>query len=747
MQPHAIASSGIGLRCGAALLAALQVFAGFPQPAFAQEQDNSSKTATPIKHVIVIIGENRTFDHVFATYKPVRGQKVDNLLSKGIVNADGTPGPNYSYATQYSAEDTHRNKYEVSPQEKSFYPELPAPLAGGPTTPYVSTLAQAKMVETGLPDDTYYSYLTTGGTGLKAKTPDTRIPNVNSLPAGPFQITPGIPYDAYAGRADSRYKCNKGDFPAAAEQPDTEASPTRLESPNRAIEKLESKERFPLSNSPCYDGTLLISGGFSEPVICCTWSLNVPSPVHRFYQMWQQLDCNAAYATKRNPSGCRSDLFPYVEVTVGAGANGQKRPTPFTEATTGEGGLSMGFYNMQQGDAPYLKYLADHYAMSDNYHQAVMGGTGANHIALGTGDAIWFSDGNGNPVRPPHKQLVAAGTPNAGVVDEVENPNPAPKTDNWYKEDGYGGGSYGSASYGGGSYSNCSDSDQPGVASVLNYLSILPYQVDPKCSPGRYYLLNNYNPGYFGNGQNAYTDTSKGNTVFTVPPSTLRNIGDALLEKNISWKYYGDQWNLYVNDPYYLNPANAYCNICNFFQYSTSIMTNAAVRTAHLKDTVDLYQDIQNGVLPAVSFVKPSGLVDGHPASSKLNLFEGFVKKIVDGVQSNPALWKDTAIIVTTDEGGGYYDSGYVQPVDFFGDGTRIPLIVVSRFNDPGKISHQYNDHVSILKFIEKNWGLDPLTKRSRDNLPNPKQYGSNPYVPANSPAIGDLMNLFDFTK
>lgn len=52
----------------------------------------------------------------------------------------------------------------------------------------------------------------------------------------------------------------------------------------------------------------------------------------------------------------------------------------------------MGFYNMQQGDAPYLKYLADHYAMSDNYHQAVMGGTGANHIMLGTGDAMWFAN-------------------------------------------------------------------------------------------------------------------------------------------------------------------------------------------------------------------------------------------------------------------------------------------------------------------------------------------------------------------
>ena len=97
------------------------------------------------------------------------------------------------------------------------------------------------------------------------------------------------------------------------------------------------------------------------------------------------------------------------------------------------------------------------------------------------------------------------------------------------------------------------------------------------------------------------------------------------------------------------------------------------MRTAHIKDTTDLYDDIQSGTLPAVSFVKPSGLVDGHPASSKLDLFEGFVKKIVDGVQANPKLWNDTAIFVTFDEGGGYYDSGYVQPLDFFGDGTAHP--------------------------------------------------------------------------
>jgi phospholipase C len=69
----------------------------------------------------------------------------------------------------------------------------------------------------------------------------------------------------------------------------------------------------------------------------------------------------------------------------------------------------MGFYKMVQGDAPYLKYLADHYAMSDNFHQSVMGGTGANHVMLGTGDGIWFTDGNGNAAVPPHNVFINAG--------------------------------------------------------------------------------------------------------------------------------------------------------------------------------------------------------------------------------------------------------------------------------------------------------------------------------------------------
>jgi phospholipase C len=132
-------------------------------------------------------------------------------------------------------------------------------------------------------------------------------------------------------------------------------------------------------------------------------------------------------------------------------------------------------------------------------------------------------------------------------------------------------------------------------------------------------------------------------------------------------------------------------------------------------------------------------------AGNTLDLYEGFAKKAVDAVKANPELWKDTAIFITFDEGGRYYDSGYVQPLDFFGDGTRLPLSVISKFTKPGHISHDFSDHVSILKFIERNWSVAPVTKRSRDNFPHPIAACKNPYAPINSPAISTLFELFDF--
>jgi phospholipase C len=171
-----------------------------------------------------------------------------------------------------------------------------------------------------------------------------------------------------------------------------------------------------------------------------------------------------------------------------------------------------------------------------------------------------------------------------------------------------------------------------------------------------------------------------------------------------------------------------------------------SLRADHMRDVTDLFTDLTNGRLPAVSYVKPDGAMDGHPASSKWILFEAFVDNIVKLAQSNKELWKETAILITVDEGGGYYDSGFIQPVDFFGTGPRIPMIAVSPFSTGGHISHVYNEHSSVVKFIERNWKLDTtLTSRSRDNLPNPRMDDENPYVPTNMPATGDLFDLFRF--
>ncbi|WP_418789312.1 alkaline phosphatase family protein [Paraburkholderia pallida] len=138
----------------AASLAAAALFcsAADSQPQFSP--DPSSATLTPIKHVIIIVGENRTFDHVFGAYQPRAGQTVSNLLSKGIIRADGGPGPNFKLAEQYMAKATNPSRFDASPTSKQPYPTLPAPNTGSAPSaasdanpPPFATLAAAQAAE------------------------------------------------------------------------------------------------------------------------------------------------------------------------------------------------------------------------------------------------------------------------------------------------------------------------------------------------------------------------------------------------------------------------------------------------------------------------------------------------------------------------------------------------------------------------------------------------------------------------
>src|SRR5262249_14079262 len=126
--------------------------------------------------------------------------------------------------------------------------------------------------------------------------------------------------------------------------------------------------------------------------------------IHQYFQMVQQMDCaiDAEHVSKANPTGCLHDLQSGITTTYSTPPGSAPHDT----------GQTMAFFNMQKGDVPLFKSLADEFTMSDNSHQPVMGGTGPDSAPLGFADQVVFTDGTaaGTLVPPP------AGT--------VYNPNP-----------------------------------------------------------------------------------------------------------------------------------------------------------------------------------------------------------------------------------------------------------------------------------------------------------------------------------
>ncbi len=192
-----------------------------------------------------------------------------------------------------------------------------------------------------------------------------------------------------------------------------------------------------------------------------------------------------------------------------------------------------------------------------------------------------------------------------------------------------------------------------------------------------------------------------------LPAQFQPTIGDRLSEKGIRWAWYSGGWNNALegkksddNFQYHHQP----------FVYYANYAPDTTARLEHLKDKEQLFSDLKSE-FPQVAFFKPVGSKNQHPGYATILDADNEVKDIVEAIRHSP-IWKSTAIIITYDEYGGFWDHVAPPQIDRWGAGTRIPAIIISPFAKKNYVDHTLYDTTSILKLIENRFELQPLSQR-----------------------------------
>jgi len=192
-----------------------------------------------------------------------------------------------------------------------------------------------------------------------------------------------------------------------------------------------------------------------------------------------------------------------------------------------------------------------------------------------------------------------------------------------------------------------------------------------------------------------------------VPNQTFATIGDRLTAAGVSWAWYSGGW----NDALAGHPDSLFQFHHQPFIYFANYADGTQAKADHLRDEQEFIALAQSGGLPAVSFVKPLGEVNEHPGYTNVLSGEVHAKQLIDAIRNGPD-WKNTAIIITYDENGGFWDHVAPPVVDRWGPGSRVPTLVISPFARRHYIDHHHYDTTSILALIERRWHLDPLSTR-----------------------------------
>ncbi|MBV8938695.1 MAG: acid phosphatase [Alphaproteobacteria bacterium] len=192
-----------------------------------------------------------------------------------------------------------------------------------------------------------------------------------------------------------------------------------------------------------------------------------------------------------------------------------------------------------------------------------------------------------------------------------------------------------------------------------------------------------------------------------LPPQIMPTIGDRLSQKNVSWAWYAGGWNAALSG----RPDGLFQFHHQPFAYFAAYASGTEAGKEHLKDEADFLRDLAGDTLPAVAFYKPLGEFNLHPGYAEMSSGEAHLAEILKAVEASPA-WKSSVVIVTFDEGGGFWDHVPPLVIDRFGPGVRVPTLVISPFAKKGFVDHTVYDTTSILKLIETRFGLPPLGSR-----------------------------------
>ncbi len=211
----------------------------------------------------------------------------------------------------------------------------------------------------------------------------------------------------------------------------------------------------------------------------------------------------------------------------------------------------------------------------------------------------------------------------------------------------------------------------------------------------------------------------EGDVIEIYPCLDFQTLGDELTNAGVSWKMYAPGQG--IDDGGFQGSAGYIWTVYDAIRHIRS----SPEWKQHVVMTDQFVVDAKAGNLPAVSWISTPSPVSEHPPASTC-VGENWTLSLLQAIADGPN-WNDTAVFITWDDFGGFYDHVAPSQIDKFGLGFRVPLIVVSPYAKKGFIDHTQAEFSSVLKFIETNYTLPALTERDKNTV--------------------DMTQLFDFTQ